>query len=247
MRRNRPHSKIGSFVKRFYKAVSYDAATRHVMLDGKPIRTPAGNTLAALTDVMGQVIADEWAAQAEQVLPDTMPVTQFLITMIDGVAGERALWEQRIHDYLDGDMLLYPCGEPAALDIVQKSSFAPFVAAYVTATAIALPNAQSLQDTKRPQAAHAALDGLLAPMSDVGVFVWQYVAGECVSTILGWHAVLGNAAINEIVNVALLEEWFHDRLASPDGSNPDPMLEKRTKMIRAALDAARAFYRLSEA
>ena len=66
--------------RRFYSAVSVEKgpAGYGVLLDGRPVKTPARRTLAAPTEALAQALADEWEAQREMVDPAVMPLTQNL-------------------------------------------------------------------------------------------------------------------------------------------------------------------------
>lgn len=52
--------------KRFYKQATVDA-NNAILLDGKPVRTPARRSLAAPGVAIAQAIADEWNAQGEMI------------------------------------------------------------------------------------------------------------------------------------------------------------------------------------
>ena len=75
--------------QRFYQAVSVEpqeAGGYAVLLDGRPVKTPARRTLAAPTQALAQALADEWEAQREMIDPAAMPLTRLANSIIDGVA-----------------------------------------------------------------------------------------------------------------------------------------------------------------
>ena len=79
--------------RRFYKAVSVEpqeGGGYAVLLDGRPVKTPARRTLAAPTPALAQALADEWEAQREVVDPAAMPLTRLANSIIDGVADAPA-------------------------------------------------------------------------------------------------------------------------------------------------------------
>ena len=65
-------------IKRFWKVadVSKDEGGWTVRLDGRTPKTPAGNTLTLPTEAAARLVADEWAAQGEFLVPGTMPATR---------------------------------------------------------------------------------------------------------------------------------------------------------------------------
>ena len=67
-------------MKKFYRMVSthQDDQGFTVQLDGKTVKTPAQKPLLSVTESLAQQIAKEWQEQGDEIVPDTMPLTQFL-------------------------------------------------------------------------------------------------------------------------------------------------------------------------
>ncbi|MEN9856571.1 MAG: hypothetical protein RLZZ157_1697, partial [Pseudomonadota bacterium] len=64
--------------RRFYKTVQVDE-TAHgfaILLDGRTPKTPAKNSLILPNAASARLVADEWEAQSESVIPATMPLTR---------------------------------------------------------------------------------------------------------------------------------------------------------------------------
>ena len=59
-----------------------------VLLDGKPVKTPARRALAAPTRALAEAIAQEWKAQAAVIDPARMPLTRLANAVIDAVAEQ---------------------------------------------------------------------------------------------------------------------------------------------------------------
>ena len=76
--------------RRFYNTVSVEPQEGGyaVLLDGRPVKTPARRPLAAPTQALAQALADEWEAQREMVDPAAMPLTRLANSIIDGVADQ---------------------------------------------------------------------------------------------------------------------------------------------------------------
>jgi chaperone required for assembly of F1-ATPase len=64
--------------RRFYQAAGVEKRPEGyaVVLDGRPVRTPARRTLAAPAQPLAQALADEWDAQREMIDPAQMPLTR---------------------------------------------------------------------------------------------------------------------------------------------------------------------------
>jgi chaperone required for assembly of F1-ATPase len=104
--------------KRFYEKASVGAreeAGFPILLDGKPVRTPARRALAAPTEALGAALAAEWEAQREAIDPAAMPLTRLANSIIDGVADNSGEVADDIAKYLGTDLLFYRAAEPAGL------------------------------------------------------------------------------------------------------------------------------------
>ena len=86
-----------------------------MLLDGRPVRTPARRTLAAPTEALAQALADEWEAQREVVDPAAMPLTRLANSIIDGVADTPAAVQAEVAKYLGSDLVCYRAGNPDGL------------------------------------------------------------------------------------------------------------------------------------
>jgi chaperone required for assembly of F1-ATPase len=96
-------------MKRFYKDVSVapvgDAFA--ILLDGRSMKTPQRNPLAVPGSGLADAIAAEWAAQGEDIIPASMPLTALAQGALDQVARERKRIVSRIAAFADSDMLYY--------------------------------------------------------------------------------------------------------------------------------------------
>jgi chaperone required for assembly of F1-ATPase len=97
-------------MKRFYKsvAVSDDNA---ILLDNRPVRTPAGKRLALPTHALAEAVAQEWKEQGDAVVPASMPLTKFANTTLDGIARNRAAVAAELASYGGNDLLSYRAEE----------------------------------------------------------------------------------------------------------------------------------------
>jgi len=110
--------------KRFYKSVDVkDEAGRFaILLDGKPIKTPAGHALNAPARALADAVADEWRAQTEHIVPDTMKLTKALNTALDRVVASRDAVIDDLAKYATNDLLCYRASHPA--ELVRRQSAA---------------------------------------------------------------------------------------------------------------------------
>jgi chaperone required for assembly of F1-ATPase len=115
---------------RFYRTAAVGEAEGHfpVLLDGRPVRTPARALLAAPVRDLAEVIAAEWHAQQDKVDPAAMPLTRLANSIIDGVAPEPAPVAAEIEQYLGTDLLFYRAAAPDGLVATQQEHWDPVVA-----------------------------------------------------------------------------------------------------------------------
>src|SRR5262245_4119066 len=92
---------------RFYQKVEIGEAPEGftVLLDGRPLRTPAKRVLAAPTRALAQALATEWDAQRPTIDPARMPLTRLANSIIDGIAEASAAVAEEVGRYLASDLL----------------------------------------------------------------------------------------------------------------------------------------------
>ena len=114
---------------RFYKEVSVVArgAGHAVLLDGKPIRTPAGAELVLPARALAELLAEEWRSQGDKVRPDTMILTKLANTAIDRVAVHRRTAIAEIVSFARTDLLCYRAEGPQTLVELQRRLWDPIL------------------------------------------------------------------------------------------------------------------------
>ena len=120
-----------SLRKRFYKEANVGnaaAAGFALLLDGKPVKTPAGRALAAPARPLAEKIAAEWNAQADVVDPARMPLTRLANAVIDAVANAPGPVADEIAKYLGSDLVCYRAERPAGLIERQARAWDPVLA-----------------------------------------------------------------------------------------------------------------------
>ena len=117
--------------KRFYAAATvapHENGSFGIELDGRPIKTPAGHSLAAPTQSLAAAIAGEWNAQGENIVPSSLPLTRLANSAIDGVAKREGEVVQDIVNYAASDLLCYRAASPAELVEKQDGLWDPILA-----------------------------------------------------------------------------------------------------------------------
>ena len=116
--------------RRFYEQVTVAECEGRfdVLLDGRPVRTPARNPLGTPTPALSEAVAAEWRAQTEVVDPGTMPLTRLVNTIIDGVATSAPAVAEDVAKFLASDLVVYRAEGPEGLVERQAAAWDPVLA-----------------------------------------------------------------------------------------------------------------------
>lgn len=169
--------------KRFYTQATVGLGQAEgfpVLLDGRPVRTPARRNLATPTPGLAEALVAEWQAQEPMVDPARMPLTRLANTIIDGVAAAQPAVADEIGKYLGIDLLLYRAGEPQGLMERQARHWDPVLDWMQDATGVRFVLAEGVMHVAQPEAAVAAARALL-PHNDA----WRLGAMHAVTTLTG--------------------------------------------------------------
>jgi len=209
-----------SLRRRFYRQVTVgpDEGSFPILLDGRPVRTPAGRRLVAPTVPLAEALAAEWAAQTERVDPATMPLTRLANAILDGVAEARAAVTAEVAKYLGSDLLFYRAGQPDRLVARQAELWDPVLAWMREVHGARFVLVQGLMPVTQPPAALAAAQALIPTDT------WRLGAVHAVTTLTG-SALLalalahGRVTMQQAWDAAHVDEdwniaqWGEDALA----------------------------------
>ncbi|MDX2145571.1 MAG: ATP12 family protein [Rhodospirillaceae bacterium] len=199
--------------KRFYKTATvgpsgHGGPPYRVLLDGKPVLTPAKKTLETDNRALAENIAIEWDAQVSHIDPETMPLTRLLSTLIDRVGPDRAAIIAELLKFVDADLLCYRAAHPADLVHRQTMVWQPVLdwvdamcgAAHVTVTGI-LPREQ-------PPEVHRAMRAAIESLTAPALTAFQAAAGLTSSLVLSLALVRGRLSAEEVFAAAVLDETY---------------------------------------
>jgi len=118
-------------MQRFYKSVTVEALEQAsafaVLLDSKPVQTPARNPLQVPGAALAQAIAAEWDAQSGEIAVERMPLTQVAATALDRVSTDTDTYAHQIAAYGETDLVCYRTHNPDALAARQMAVWQPLV------------------------------------------------------------------------------------------------------------------------
>jgi chaperone required for assembly of F1-ATPase len=237
-------------VKRFYTEVATgkdnDAAATAptdgeggcftVLLDGRPVRTPARRVLALPTEALAQAVAGEWRRQRDEVVPAAMPLTRLATTCVDLMPARRSDAIEETAGYAGTDLLCYRAAAPDSLVARQQAAWQPWLDWAARQLDAPLLVADAVMPVAQPASSLRALRAAVERLDD-----WRLVGLHAATTAMG-SLVLALALEGGLLDAeaafatALLDELFAiERWGEDEG------LTLRHARLRADLAAAGAF------
>jgi len=208
-------------VKRFWKevAVVEEDGDFAILLDGRPVKTPARASLAVPTEALAEAVADEWRSVGETIEPRAMPLTGLANAAIDRVEPNKAAFAEALARYAESDLTCYRATGPQELVAVQEIAWDALLAwarrryDVVFATTegvvhVAQPTATVEQLTHAVEALDAFHLAGLSPLVEIGGSLVAALAllDRAITPLQAWDAV----SIDERWQI---EQWGADEEA----------------------------------
>jgi chaperone required for assembly of F1-ATPase len=205
--------------RRFWKNVSVAPCDSGytVLLDDRPIRTPARRPVTAPTQVLAQALAAEWDAQGEHLDPAAMPHTRMTNSAIDTVAYNRAAVIDTIAAYGDTDLVCYRASHPAGLVARQAAEWDPLLLWARHSLGARLVTVQGVMHMPQPKDALAALRTRLEQADDFALAALHELVALSGSLVIGLRAAADGADIDALWQASCLDErWQREQWGADD-------------------------------
>jgi chaperone required for assembly of F1-ATPase len=225
-------------VKRFYKEVSVatGAGGHQILLDGRPVRTPARQAVVMPSAALAEAIAGEWRAQGEVIARAGMGLTRLVSTALDRMPALRGAAIEEVLGYALTDLLCYRAADPVELAERQQLTWQPWLDWLAEAHGARLVVTTSMLPVTQPEPAVARLRAVIEQLDD-----WRLVGLHGATTALG-SIVLGLALLEgridaeQALAASLLDELFE---IERWGRERDA--ERRQQTLRRDVAAAASF------
>lgn len=230
-------------MKRFYKDVSTSKTEDgyNILLDGKPVKTPAQKSLLAPNHKIAALIVEEWEAQENDITPNTMPVMQICVTAQDYVTFNRSEMTPLLLRYLDTDLLCYQTDEPPQMAAHQEKHWTPWLAWFKKEIGISLSVKKDLSAHPITQKDYDILRQFIDDLDLQSFTVFQLLVSSLGSVILAIAFVKEALSPTEAFKLAKLEELFYVEFYKLEKHGTDPMQEKEFKVLNRDLAACAAY------
>jgi chaperone required for assembly of F1-ATPase len=231
-------------VKRFYEKVSSGAAGEGfgIELDGKAVKTPAGQPLVLPTAALAEAVAGEWEAQGETIVPSSMPLTQLASTAIDRMKLTRGQVRDFIVDFGASDLLCYRGDEPSDLAELQAVRWQPWLDWSARKLGAPLAVASGVVPVEQAPASLAALRRRVESYDDWVLTALQSLAPCLGSLVLALAVVEGELPADDAFELSRLEEGFQNERWGQDSE-----ARRRTEGLRQEVLAAARLIQLIRA
>ncbi len=210
-----------------------------VVLDGRPVLTPAKTRLSLPTLAAAQAVAAEWQAQGEAVDPTAMPLTRILNAAVDGVAGAMDAVAEDVVKYAGTDLVCYRAGEPESLVKAQAEAWDPILAFAEADMGARFLYAEGVIHVAQPAASLAAVRAKLDRLTGSGAEAPIMLACLSVMTTLTGSALIALARVSGAMSLeqawaaAHIDEDFQMRLWGADREAMDRRAQRFAEMAAA--------------
>jgi chaperone required for assembly of F1-ATPase len=229
-------------VRKFYKVVEAGTAPGGyaIRLDGKPVRTPLKHPLLLPSMPLAEAIAQEWAAQGDEIKPATMPLTQLANTMIDKAKGpDRAAMNAQLRDYGSSDLVCYFATHPADLVKRHEKQWTPLIAWMKEKYDITLETVSGIKYHRQPQESLDKLQKIIEGLEIADFTIVQAVAAATGSVVIALALLEGRLLPEEAHEAACVDEIYQLKTWGMDAE-----AQKRLDIIQSELNAVARFKEL---
>jgi chaperone required for assembly of F1-ATPase len=232
-------------MKRFYKETAVDQGDggHRILLDGRPMRTPAKAVLVVPTRALAEAIAAEWGAVPDKadINVSHLPLTRLAATGLDRVTSQRARVIEDTAKYAGSDMLCYRASEPETLVKRQQAIWQPLLDWADERYGARLVIVEGLAFVEQPADAVARLGEAVATHSDLGLSALYNLTHISGSLIVALAVAEGHLAAADAFAAAQLDELYQI-----ERWGEDPIATKRHEGIRHDIEAGARFLALLE-
>lgn len=204
--------------KRFYETVSIAPAEGEfaVLLDGRPVRTPAKKPLSLPSQALADLVAAEWSAQGERIDAPKMPISRLCFVALDRMAEAREDTAAEVTRYASTDLLCFRAPDPAELVSAQSAAWDPMLKWASDALGVQLVSATGLLPVDQDPIALTLVHGRAKALDDIALTALAHATAVCGSAILGLALMEGEIdgetafALSTVDEAFQISQWGED-------------------------------------
>jgi len=222
--------------KRFWKAAEVVPVEGGftVRLDGRAIKTPGKEPLVVPTDALAGMIAAEWQAQGEKIVPETMPATRAANAAIDKVRGQFSEVAALVAAYGETDLLCYRAAAPAELRARQDGAWDPLLDWSAAHFGVRWVVVEGVMPQPQPPETLAVLNARVARFTEFGLTAFHDLVAMSGSLVIGLAVTEGYAAAETLWPLSRIDEDWQRELWGEDDEAQALAALRRQSFLNAA-------------
>jgi len=201
-------NKAKGIAKRFYKNASVDDLDNGyvVLLDGRQLKTPKTKQILRVDSAhVAALIAAEWNAQGDDIIPATMPVTRLINVAIEITPDKRSDLTAEARKYAGTDLLCYRSAETRLYLEHQAENWDP-VLEWAAARGIKLQTTLGLSVIDQDETALGAVEDYAALLDDVKLTLFLHLISTFGSAILAMALMEAHLDAERAFTLSRLDE-----------------------------------------
>ena len=186
---------------------------KRVLLDGRPIRTQGGGAPQVVpTRALAELLAEEWAAQGEEIEAGAFQCRDMADYAIDKVADAPRDTIDKLLRFAETDTLCYRADPDEPLWKRQQSVWEPIVTAFEAREGVRLERVSGIVHRQQPEATLAALRTRLDALDPFTLAALEAMTSLSTSLCVGLSALDPASDAEALWAAAELEEaWLENR------------------------------------
>lgn len=222
--------------KRFWKEVSIsaDGAGFAVLLDGRPLRTPAKVPLILPSRALADLVAAEWAAQGGTIDPESMPATRAANAALDKVTPQFSEVAAMLAAYAQTDLLCYRATAPAELVAEQAHAWDPLLDWAARRYGVRLAVTAGIMPAAQPPEALARLADEVTRLTPFQLTGFHDLVALSGSLVLALAVTEGQGTPEALWQVSRIDEDWQARQWGADDEAREQSEHRRAAFVRAA-------------
>lgn len=230
-------------MKRFYKETATEAGEDgyRVLLDGRPMRTPAKSILVVPTEPLAQAIADEWSGVPEQGEINTthLPLTRLAATALDRVVSRRDEVIADTAKYAGSDLLCYRASTPDSLVKLQHETWQPLLDWAAERYGARFTVAEGITFVDQPENAKARLKEAVGSYTDAALSALYNLTHTSGSVVIALAVAEDRLTAEGAFAAAQVEELYQIQRWGDD-----PHAKKQREGVQKDIEACARFLEL---
>jgi chaperone required for assembly of F1-ATPase len=204
--------------RRFYREATSASVEGgwSVLLDGRPLKTPAKNLLTAPTRELGEAIAAEWSAQQERIDLASMHLTRLANVAIDRTPGNRMELAEQAARYAETDVVSYLAEHPAELRARQEAAWGPWRRWAAEARGVRLAPVSGVMPVRQPPASLAAARTFASSLDDFQLTGLAFGIALLGSAVLGLASQARAITVVQAFDLSRIDERYQAELWGED-------------------------------